>query len=105
MASVLISGMTATTLGDAIRASIREAREREAQEARQAEPDMSTAEAQLARARERGLQIVTVVATGQRGWVVQELNYGCTLRIRLAGRRGEDAIARVPVSHVMYERR
>lgn len=80
MSSVPFSKLTGTTLGAALRKSIREQRE--------AEPDMTTAEGQLIRARQRGLRIVEVTATGQRGWVTQELNYGCHLRVRIAGPKG-----------------
>lgn len=62
--------------------------------------DMSTVEGQLARAAERGMRIVTVIATGQRGWVTQEMNYGFHLRVRLAGVRGAGAVVRVKADEI-----
>lgn len=93
MAKVPFSKLTGTTLGEALRESIREQREA-------AMPDVTTAEGQLARARQRGARIVTIKATGQQGWVVQELNYGFTLRVRIAGAKAPDAIKRVKIDEI-----
>ncbi|MFE1763113.1 hypothetical protein ACFW81_02655 [Streptomyces angustmyceticus] len=61
---------------------------------------MNTTQAQLAAAREKGLRIVRLKATGEEGWVTQELNYGFTLRVRIAGATGSQAVRRVKVDDV-----
>lgn len=49
---------------------------------------MVAVENQIRMAREGGLQIVRILATGERGWVVGGLGMGAlTIRVRIAGPR------------------
>lgn len=64
--------------------------------------DMTTAKGQLEAARKRGLRIVTVIATGEFGWVTQEMNYGFHLQVRIAGARGARTTRRLKVDEVEF---
>lgn len=65
--------------------------------------DMTTAEGQLAAARQRRLPIVTVLSTGERGWVTQEQNYGFHYMVRIAGARGSRAVRRFKVDEIEFD--
>lgn len=65
--------------------------------------DMTTVQGQLAAARKRGLRVVTVIGTGEMGWVTQEMNYGFHVRVRVAGARGAEAVRRLKIDEVEFE--
>jgi hypothetical protein len=67
--------------------------------------DVTTAEGQLARARERGLTIVTETATGRQGWTVQNSQYGYAVRVRWAGAKAGETTSTVPVDSLDFEQR
>lgn len=97
MASVPFSNLNSSSLLDAVRESIRESRQ-EAVPA--ATHDMSTAKGQMDRARERGLRLARITATGQEGWITWSDSYDYHVVVRIAGAKGRDSSVRLRIEEV-----
>ncbi|MFI7096383.1 hypothetical protein [Streptomyces lydicus] len=64
--------------------------------------DMATVDGQMERAMDRGLECVTLKATGQRGWVIDVNSFSrLTIRVRLAG-KGRAQIIEVPERELTF---
>lgn len=93
MATVPFSNLTGSTLREAARKSIQEAREAKIDEKREVVKNTF-----LGRS-------VRSLRTGATGRVVQELNYGFHLRIRWDGKRGQGSVTREKIDdlHIIPE--